>query len=234
VDLIGYWQTGVRVLTTDVACGKVSVTADRCHITAVGGVYMMKGKLKMAITSIDTAHSRSVLGDEEHDILTTAFETYWPKVCATLYRLVGDWDEAEDLALEVFWRLHVRPPRETDKLSSWLYRVATNVGFNALRSRKRRRHYEEAAEALKLQRATPLDPESEVERREAHWQVRHVLAQMKPRTAQLLILRHSGLSYADIAAVLRVACSSVGTLLARAEREFERRYSAMEERDETP
>ena len=212
----------------------MTVAGERCHIAVVGGVYMVKGELKMAITSIDTAHSRSVVGDEEEDgILATAFETYWAKVCGTLYRLVGDWDEAEDLALEVFWRLHVRPPRERTKLSSWLYRVATNVGLNALRSRKRRRQYEEAAEAFKLQQAAPLDPESEVERREACRQVRHVLAQMRPRAARLLILRHSGLSYAEVAAVLGVAPGSVGTLLARAEKEFERRFSALEGSDET-
>jgi RNA polymerase sigma-70 factor (ECF subfamily) len=57
---------------------------------------------------------------------------------------------------------------------------------------------------------------------------------MKPRAAQLLILRHSGLSYADIAAALGVAPGSVGTLLARAEKEFERRYRAVEGSDETP
>lgn len=222
-------------MTTGAVCGKVSVAAERCHRPVVGGVYMVKGKLKMAVTSIDTAHSRSIPGNQDADSgLAAAFEAYWAKVCATLYRLVGDWDEAEDLALEVFWRLHVRPPRERDKLSSWLYRVTTNVGLNALRSRKRRRQYEEAAEALKLQQAAALDPEAEVERREARRHVRQVLAQMKPRAAQLLILRHSGLSYADIAAALGVASGSVGTLLARAEDEFERRFSATEGSDETP
>jgi RNA polymerase sigma-70 factor (ECF subfamily) len=48
---------------------------------------------------------------------------------------------------------------------------------------------------------------------------------MKPRSAQLLILRHSGLSYAEIASAIEVSPNSVGTLLARAEREFEEQYS---------
>jgi len=37
-------------------------------------------------------------------------------------------------------------------------------------------------------------------------------------------LRYSGLSYAEIAAALGIAAGSVGTLLARAEADFERRY----------
>jgi RNA polymerase sigma-70 factor (ECF subfamily) len=57
--------------------------------------------------------------------------------------------------------------------------------------------------------------------------VRLVLAQMKPRSAQLLVLRHSGFSYAEIAAALGVAPGSVGVLLARAEKEFEERYKRL-------
>lgn len=162
-----------------------------------------------------------------------AFDAHWSWVCRTLHRLVGDWDEVEDLALEVFYRLHQRPPREPRKVRSWLHRTATNVGLNALRARQRRRRYEDEAGTLKLQRANPVDPETEVERRDARRQVRQVLGQMKPRAAQILALRHSGLSYAEIAAALNVASGSVGTLLTRAEREFERRYRALEGNDET-
>lgn len=195
----------------------------------------MKGKFKMAITSANTAQGTSALTDRDADCaFEAAFDAHWSWVCTTLYRLVGDWGEAEDLALEVFYRLHERPPKERSKLGSWLYRVATNAGLNALRARQRRRRYEEAAEAFKLAHATPVDPAAEVERREARRRVRQVLAQMKPRAAQILVLRHSGLSYADIAATLNVAPGSVGTLLARAEKEFERRYRALEGRDETP
>ena len=162
-----------------------------------------------------------------------AFNQHWTWVCQTLYRLVGDWDEAEDLALQVFTRLQKSPPQDADKLVSWLRRVATNTGLNALRSRQRRQHYEEVAGMLKLQQAAPSDPAIEVEERETCGQVRHVLAGMKPRSAQLLIYRMMGLSYAQIAAALKVAPSSVGTLLARAEKVFARRYRALEGHDES-
>jgi RNA polymerase sigma-70 factor (ECF subfamily) len=56
--------------------------------------------------------------------------------------------------------------------------------------------------------------------------VRRVLASLKPRDAQLLLLRSSGLAYRELAETLGIEPGSVGTLLARAEAEFERRFRA--------
>jgi RNA polymerase sigma-70 factor (ECF subfamily) len=61
------------------------------------------------------------------------------------------------------------------------------------------------------------------ERREG---VRAVLGALKPREAQLLVLRSSGMAYRELAATLGIEPGSVGTLLARAEAEFERRFRA--------
>lgn len=124
-------------------------------------------------------------------------------------------------------------PRDPERLKSWLYRVASNMGLNALRARQRRRRYEQDAGTQVLQHAPALNPADLAERSEAREHVREVLAQMRPRTAQMLVLRHSGLSYAEIAAVMNVSVGSVGTLLARAEKAFERHYRALEESDET-
>jgi RNA polymerase sigma-70 factor (ECF subfamily) len=153
------------------------------------------------------------------------FQQYWEPVCAVIYRIVGDWAEAEDLALEVFLQLHARPPSQvSSQLSGWLYRVGTNLGLNALRSRKRRVLYEaQAARHAALERPVD-DPAGVLERSQERRQVQAVLAVMKPRAAQLLILRQAGLSYAEIAQALSVAPGSVGTLLARAEADFARRY----------
>jgi RNA polymerase sigma-70 factor (ECF subfamily) len=166
---------------------------------------------------------------QAEDRLEAAFEEHWSFVCRTLHRLVGDWQEAQDLALEAFWRLHTRPPRDLTNVGGWLYRVATNLGLNAIRARRRRRQHEEEAAALRLQRTDGLNPAAEIERRETQDRVRHVLSRMKPRKAQILMLRYAGHSYAEIADALDVAPGSVGTMLARAEKDFERRYQALED-----
>ena len=205
-----------------------------CHILVLGGVYIMRTKFKMTITTSKTARGKTALAERDAEgHLEVAFDAHWSWVCTVLYRLVGDWDEAEDLALEVFYRLHKRPPKDRNRLSGWLRRVATNVGLNALRARQRRRRYEETAESMRWEHAVPVDPAVEVERSETQHQVRQVLATMKPRAAQLLVLRHSGLSYGEIAEALNVSPKSVGTLLARAEKDFERRYRTLEKSHET-
>jgi RNA polymerase sigma-70 factor (ECF subfamily) len=54
--------------------------------------------------------------------------------------------------------------------------------------------------------------------------VRCILAEMKPRDAKLLLLRHSGLTYKELAVALNLAPGSIGSLLTRAERAFAKRY----------
>jgi RNA polymerase sigma-70 factor (ECF subfamily) len=191
----------------------------------------MRGKSKMTTPLVRRIQGAAIPAAPESDpALEEALEAHWSPVCKALYYLVGDWDEAQDLALETFWRLYTRPPRDLTNLGGWLHRVAINLGRNAVRARRRRQRYEEAAGALKLQRPVPVDPADEAERRENQEQVRLVLSRMRPRRAQILILRHTDHTYAEIADILGVASGSVGTMLARAEREFERRYRALEER----
>lgn len=159
--------------------------------------------------------------------LDAALQEHWSRIYGVLFRLTGDPDDAEDLALEVFYRLHQKPPPadEALNLGGWLYRVAMNLGYNALRAARRRNRYEQEAGILALEQERSSEPAHEVEQRIERRQVRAALARLKPRSAQLLILRHSGLSYAEVAAALQIAPGSVGTLLARAEREFEKAYN---------
>ncbi len=156
----------------------------------------------------------------------TTFQENWERVVGMLNRMVGDEAEAEDLALETFYRLHdnFHSLASAGSLRGWLYRVATNLGLNSLRGRKRRQHYEMDAGSLDLQERTSENPAEQVERRQERQKVRQALATMKPRSAQLVLLRHSGFAYAEIATALGIAPGSVGTLLARAEVEFEKKY----------
>lgn len=152
------------------------------------------------------------------------FLEHYSRVYGVLFRLVGDRAEAEDLALETFWRLHRQPPRNSQNIGGWLYRVATNLGLNSIRAGRRRQQHEQDAGRWESQQKPGADPEEVAAAREARRQVREILRRLPPRQTQLLVLRHSGLSYREIAEAVGVAPGSVGTLLARAEKEFARLY----------
>ena len=170
-----------------------------------------------------------VTGPQERDAeFEAAFLQHYRRVYGVLFSLVGDKGEAEELALETFWKLWQQPPGRSQNLGGWLYRVATRLGYNALRAAKRRTRYEGAAvqSTLDLSGSTPLDPLHAAERSDDRAAVRATLSRMAERDAQLLILRHSGLSYREIAAAIGVAPNSVGKLLTRAENEFKKLYEA--------
>jgi RNA polymerase sigma-70 factor, ECF subfamily len=159
------------------------------------------------------------------------FLEHWPRVYAVLFRLMGDHAEAEDLALETFMKMYRAYPKQDAafNLGGWLYRVATNLGLNAIRDRKRRQLYERQAgrvEWLDEQTNGPAELFAAEEQRQL---VRKVLGEMPSRQAQLLVLRYAGKPYKEIAAALGVSATSIGPLLVRAEQEFEKRFRAAEQ-----
>ena len=91
----------------------------------------------------------------------------------------------------------------------------------AIRARKRRTLYESEAGGKVIEDWQGPEPEQEIILAEQRREVQDILAQMKPRSAQLLILRYSGLTYAELAAVMKINPASVGKMLARAQDEFE-------------
>ena len=178
---------------------------------------------------VETARNES--RSSEFELL---FQEYWTRVYRLLRRLVGDPSEAEDLALEAFFRLYKnRQKQEVDgfNLGGWLYRVATNLGLQSIRSWKRREHYELTAGRFALEENGDATPAEILAQEEEQNKVRQVLAQMNERQSQLLVLRYSGLSYKEIAKALDIAPTSIGPLLFRAEREFEKQYRALAQED---
>lgn len=160
------------------------------------------------------------------------FFRHYDRVYGLLFRLVGNRAEAEDLAQEVFLRLHAhghsrRPMAQDENVGGWLYRVAMNQGYNALRDRARH-----DARNVYLVPEPEASVEAEADRRAERALVRAALARLPERQALLLLLRQMNISYAECAAICEVAPGSVGTLLARAAAAFRREYLALAGREE--
>jgi RNA polymerase sigma-70 factor (ECF subfamily) len=174
-----------------------------------------------------------VVEDPSAESVSSAFEAlfreHWAHVYRLLNRLVGDPSEAEDLALETFVRLYQKYPLGGNESNpgGWLHRVATNLGLHSIRSWKRREHYELTAGKYALEESAEDSPARILADEEEHRLARLALAQMDERQARLLVMRYAGSSYKEIAEALQLAPTSIGPLLLRAEREFEKKYRAL-------
>lgn len=187
--------------------------------------------LSKQVSAEDEPHALSPQAEWSEAAFEAIFLKHYARVVDVLFRVVGDRARAEELADDVFWKIYRQPlpPNREHNVGGWLYRAAMRLGLDALRASVRRQRYEQAAARTDAASGALPDPLDTVLRAEKRHRVRETLARMKPAQAQLLILRHSGLSYQELAQALGVKASSIGTLLARAEAEFEKRYRELPE-----
>lgn len=183
-------------------------------------------------------------GDDPHSDLalladlrrgeTSAYETLFLRHYRAVYGVVcgltGSREAAEDITQDTFLALYYDPPAigQSGTLIAWLCRVALNKSHNAMRGEQRASIREERSTRLNLPLSPHTNPEDQVLRSEEAARVRDALAQLPERQSKLLLLRNAGLSYAEVADLLNIPSSSVGTMLARAERQFVEAYKQAE------
>ena len=162
------------------------------------------------------------------------FLSHYTLIVRLLARMLGDYARAEDLANEAFLKLYGRPALHGShgNLGGWLYRTAMNLAIDALRAASRRDRHETAAARTQSNTQTSADGLQQLLRAEKQQRVRRALAAIKPLHAQALFLRVCGYSYKELANSLAIEPGSVGTLLLRAEADFEKHYVAMYGREE--
>jgi RNA polymerase sigma-70 factor, ECF subfamily len=148
------------------------------------------------------------------------FKAYYHRLTRLIYRATGDTSRAEEFAAEAFWRLYDKPPKEATNLEGWLYRTGLRLALDYLKKERRRARYE----SLALWFGIAPNPHHAVEQQEEQARVRQVLASIKPVQAAMLLLRSEGLTYAELAAALKLNPASVGTLLIRAGQAFRKEY----------
>ena len=149
--------------------------------------------------------------------LEDVFRAHYPRVVGVAARVLGSGDSAEDVAQEVFLSFG-RSSVPAGEAGGWLTVAATHTALNLLRSGRRRSAREEAAgSGLSQGPSVVPDVADVVITREERSAVRAALGRLPHRQAAALVLRHSGLSYAEVAAALDLSPGSVGTTVRRAE-----------------
>jgi RNA polymerase sigma factor (sigma-70 family) len=145
--------------------------------------------------------------------LELVFRADYSRVVAVAARVLGSRDDAEDVAQEVFLAFG-RSAVPAGEAPGWLSVAAVHTALNLLRSGRRRASREEVAGG---DDAIAPDVADAVVVLEERRRVRAALARLPHKQAVALVLRHSGMSYAEIAAALDLSPGSVGTTVRRAE-----------------
>jgi len=146
--------------------------------------------------------------------LDEIFRREYPTVVGVAARVLGSRHQAEDVAQEVFLSFG-RSTVPASEARGWLCVAAAHTALNHIRSGKRRSSREER-DATRSARAV-ADVADAVVIGEERSRVRAALARLPKKQAVALVLRHNGLSYAEVAAALGLAPGSVGTTVRRAE-----------------
>lgn len=150
------------------------------------------------------------------------FVTYHATLVRYLTRRLGDRDWAEEVAQETFVRA-LRQEGDIVNERAWVFAVAHNlVRDGARRDARNRRHLELMAAEARDDEST--DDEQTEERAERLRMARQALATLTERDRQALLLKEEGLDYQEIADVLQIEKSSVGTTLSRARRRLAETY----------
>ncbi|HLF25503.1 MAG TPA: RNA polymerase sigma factor [Anaerolineae bacterium] len=128
-------------------------------------------------------------------------ERYRAELLGYLVRLLGDVHDAEDVCQEALlhaYRAYGRLAPDSNA-RAWLYRIATNTAFNALKQRKRRLAHLMEIDLEKL----AIDSTPAFEQREQLRAVVRAVEALPPKQRAALMLRQfQGLGYAEIAAAL--------------------------------
>ncbi|GAA1778598.1 hypothetical protein GCM10009681_56770 [Luedemannella helvata] len=167
-----------------------------------------RSERKGGVTVSSPVRRGAVRDDLEH-----IFRTTYPRVVAVAARVLGSRGEAEDVAQEVFLTFG-RSSVPAGEAAGWLSVAAAHTALNHLRTGRRRASREEAVADGD---AVSPDIADAVVTLDERRRVRAALARLPRRQAIALVLRHSGLSYAEVAAALDLSPGSVGTTVRRAE-----------------
>ena len=158
---------------------------------------------------------RLTAASSEDAAFETLFTAEYPRVVGIANRVLADQHEAEDVAQEVFIDFHRLHSATALYAPAWLHRAAAHASLNRLRG-SRRRQKREVTHVIREGDRT-LDPQEQAEVNEDRRRVRAALARLAPKPAAVLVLRASGLSYAEVAQALGIGAGQIGTLLRRAE-----------------
>jgi RNA polymerase sigma-70 factor (ECF subfamily) len=166
--------------------------------------------------------------DDDAEAFADLVELYHHRLVTVMHHLVGNNEEAEDLAQEVFLRVYRgrKKYHPKAKFSTWLYTIANNLALNILRTRQRK-----PTVPLNVRDSGPLGarpaeqlvqdrgerPDQSMQKQELTAVVQQALDTLNERQRIAVVLnKFEDMNYAEIAEVMGLTTKAVKSLLSRA------------------
>jgi RNA polymerase sigma-70 factor (ECF subfamily) len=161
-------------------------------------------------------------GDQDaFEEIVTLFQHRLYHVC---YRMLGNQQEAEDVAQEAFVRayMNIHTFDQGRKFSTWIFRIATNLSIDRIR-KKKPDYYLDAnvpgTEGLTMYSQIAADgdlPEEEVEKMETQERIQYEISRLPDRYRTVIILRYiEELPLQEIGDILELPLGTVKTRVHR-------------------
>jgi RNA polymerase sigma-70 factor (ECF subfamily) len=177
---------------------------------------------------------------QDNEALRVLFRRHERPVFNLLYRMLSNYEDAEEALAEVFvkvWR-SASSFKGDAKFTTWLYKIATNTARDMLRSRKSRNEVsaeeviEQEVEAGKKMSNTTLDPVEAALQAEEQALLVGAMARLSEEERLLVTLYHfQDSNYQEIAQITGIPMSNLKVKLFRARQRLRALYAQQESGD---
>lgn len=160
----------------------------------------------------------------DQDAFKQIIEAYQDKIMRVCMGFVGNREDAEDLAQDVFIQLFKSSSglRGEARLSTWLYRVAVNKSLNHIRSRKLKKQYENIEISDAFDPASGEEADDRIKASDHRKALREAIGRLPENQRTAFILqKYEELSYEEISKVMKLSLSSVQSLIFRARKNLQ-------------
>jgi len=162
---------------------------------------------------------------KDREAVTCLVERYQKKIIKTAYYFLGNMEDAEDLAQDIFLEIvnSMGKFRQSSALSTWIYRITVNRSLNALKRNKRRQIFLRIESAFGIMDKDQnsmegIVAEDQALAEEEKRKLVKIAVDSLPsgqRTA-FILHKYEELPYKEIAEVMGTSLSSVESLMHRA------------------
>lgn len=171
--------------------------------------------------------------------LELAYKKYGKRVYNTIFNLVQDVHEAEEITQDVFVKFYrsFAEFNQDAKISTWIFRIGVNASLDALRRRKRKKNVQRFTRFFipevdneRIEDKKITSPIGALESSELSEILLNAIDQLpESQKSAFVLVKVQGMSYPEAAEVMQKSLSSVESLLVRANRRLKELLSAFYE-----